>query len=237
MRKQGSGWHGESRRHSLARKGIKTAKGRIVTKQYEVFKFDELPEDIQQKILDNYWDINTNWEWWEQDGLLDLSKAEMDAIKVQLSDEWWNSTKPKDKRGNIIGEYPAHTGLIDYDINEFDIDYRNYIIYNNIEVNDEEVFRRFLRIPTNLWNNINYHFPLQNTRYASTTIDFDWEEKPFTKEEEKILNNAKDIFDNKVSESIQMLKEQYEYLSSKEGILETIEANNYEFTKDGKIFG
>ena len=27
MKKQGSGWHGESRRHSLARKGVKTAKG------------------------------------------------------------------------------------------------------------------------------------------------------------------------------------------------------------------
>ena len=31
MKKQGSGWHGESRRHSMARKGIKTAHGKIST--------------------------------------------------------------------------------------------------------------------------------------------------------------------------------------------------------------
>ena len=37
---KGSGWKGESRRHSLARKGIKTAKGSFIISGYEIIEKD-----------------------------------------------------------------------------------------------------------------------------------------------------------------------------------------------------
>ena len=35
---------------------------------------------------------------------------------------------------------------------------------------------------------------------------------------------------------LKMLKDEYEYQSSEEAIIETIEANEYEFTADGELF-
>jgi hypothetical protein len=36
-------------------------------------------------------------------------------------------------------------------------------------------------------------------------------------------------------EMLKMLREEYEYLTSDEAVIESIEINNYEFTEDGKI--
>lgn len=34
------------------------------TIEIKLYKFDELPEDIQDKVVQNYSDINTAYEWW-----------------------------------------------------------------------------------------------------------------------------------------------------------------------------
>ncbi len=34
-------------------------------REYKVYKFDELTEDQQQKVLENYAYINTEYEWWD----------------------------------------------------------------------------------------------------------------------------------------------------------------------------
>lgn len=35
------------------------------TKTYNTWKFEELSEKIQQKIIENYYDINVDHEWWD----------------------------------------------------------------------------------------------------------------------------------------------------------------------------
>jgi hypothetical protein len=39
-----------------------------------------------------------------------------------------------------------------------------------------------------------------------------------------------------ISEYAHMLQREYDYLTSEEAIRETIEANDYDFTEDGKLF-
>ena len=55
------------------------------------------------------------------------------------------------------------------------------------------------------------------------------------------FDNDCDILDDEFRVSILedyriMLQKQYEYLCSEEAIIETIEANDYEFTEDGKLY-
>jgi hypothetical protein len=46
-----------------------------------------------------------------------------------------------------------------------------------------------------------------------------------------------DTFKNSLlAEYLSMLSREYDYLTSEESIIETIEANEYDFTEDGKIF-
>lgn len=50
-----------------------------------------------------------------------------------------------------------------------------------------------------------------------------------------ILGNATDIWNAKVNEALQELKKQYEYNLTDEAVIETIEANEYNFYEDGSI--
>jgi len=241
MKGKGSGWHNESQRHRMSAYGVKTgnmgASGREVVDTYEVFKFDELPQHIKDKVMQKMWDSNINYEWWEIDGLLDLSGDEIKALKVKLSKEWWKSDKPKDKRGNIIGEYPAHTGLIKYKISEFDIDRLDFIKYENIEITDDEIFRKFLGIPKDVWEKSEYYFYNPISDY-NTQIKFESRlYEDLTDRELKILDKAGEIWDDKVHESLTSLKSNYDYLTSEEAIIDSIKANEYEFTEDGDIYG
>jgi hypothetical protein len=50
-------------------------------------------------------------------------------------------------------------------------------------------------------------------------------------------NDLKDEFKNELQEKyLIILRKEYEYLTSEEAIIETIEANDYDFTEDGKLF-
>lgn len=54
---------------------------------------------------------------------------------------------------------------------------------------------------------------------------------------EEEINHLEEEFLNDILEDYRiMLNKEYEYLTSKEAIIETIEANEYDFTKDGKLF-
>ena len=35
------------------------------TRQIKVYKFKELPEEAQQKVLDKFRNINVDYEWWD----------------------------------------------------------------------------------------------------------------------------------------------------------------------------
>jgi len=214
MNGKGQGWRNESHRHKLAGMGIKTgsmgASGRIDTVRTEVFKFDELSTEAQQKAIEKQYDINVrDFEWWDSDGLLDLSSDEMKRLKIKLSKEWWKSDKPKDDRGNIIGEYPAYTGLIKYDIGEFDIDRRQYVQFENIEIIDEDIFRKLLGIPVKTWKKVDYWFSNPQGEY-NTEIGFEAHED-LTLREEEIMQKASDIWDDKVHDAYVSLNKEYEY--------------------------
>ena len=59
MKKQGSGWTGESRRHSLARKGIKTADGIVFE---SMGKFFEVSPELEKMVLEHLKGLN-EWEY------------------------------------------------------------------------------------------------------------------------------------------------------------------------------
>ena len=57
------------------------------------------------------------------------------------------------------------------------------------------------------------------------------------REIDSLLDDLENDFKNDISEEyLSMLRKEYDYLSSEEAIIETIEANEYEFTEDGKRY-
>lgn len=38
---------------------------REIVEKFNVYKFHELSEEIKSKVIDRYWDINVEFEWWD----------------------------------------------------------------------------------------------------------------------------------------------------------------------------
>ena len=215
---------------------------RKVTENYMVYKFDELPEDIQDKAVERHSDINIDHEWWDGDYHLGLTADEMKSRHIKLSDNWWESDKPKDSRGNIIGEYPAHTGLFSWDDIYFDLDRNRYIQFKCLDVNDDNIFRKYLRVPKALWENCSYNFTMpshggfygESSSRLEIEADF-WDGRDFTEKQQEVVDRAMELMNDKIDGVLSDLIKEYEHQTSREGIIDTIKANDYDFTDDGKI--
>ena len=217
-----------------------------ITTKTDVYTIDELKADhpdAYQKALERYAGINVDFEWYDYDGLLDLTEAEMQSRKIKLSEKWYESDKPKDHNGNLLGEYPAYTGLIKYKIASFDLSREYYIQFSDIEVMCENTFRKFLRIPKRLWDNCYYTFNNSSNgfpmRSSNTIFEIEpdcWDGRDFTERQQQIIDRAIEIMTDKIAESLSNLSKSYDYLTSEPAILESLQINEYQFTLGGKIF-
>jgi len=205
---------------------------RTVTETYKAYKFDELTEDQQDKAVENYGDFNVDYEWWEGDWLLGLTTEEMKSRRFRRGDN-----------------YPADTGLFSYDKLYFEgVGYsRNrYIQFPDLQVNDDNCFRKFLRIPKRLWEVCEWRFetPAGFGYNAGTTklvIESDkWDERlpdwvDFTDHQQEIVDQACEIMNDKIDQALTDLQTEYEHQTSRGAISESLRANDYDFTEDGKI--
>jgi hypothetical protein len=186
---------------------------RRVVKEYDVFNYDELPEDVKQKALERYADINVDdANWYDYEEKMGLNEKEM---KKYGTDKIFDDGK----------------GL------NFDLDRGMYIQFPNLRVVDEEGFRKFLGLSKSLWEKVKDTYIFENIREQNTQLNFNEDSVGWgiTNSEIEKLRIAEEKFSNKVHEAWKDLRDTYEDLTSKEQIEETFRANEYEFTSDGKI--
>lgn len=196
------------------------------TCSYKALKFDELTDEAKRKAVEQLYDINLVFDWWDGDCYLELSEKEIEARHIKMSEKWW------EHQGNIPGEYPAYSGLFKWKALYFDIDRGQYIQFDQLEVTDDNIFRVFLRIPKRLWEKCSYYF--EAGRRNNTRLVLESSESDFTDRERDIIIRAEKIFSDKVHEAWVMLRRDYEYRISTEGIEEAIRTNDLDFFEDGR---
>ena len=149
---------------------------RKVIETIELYKFNELDYPTQQQILNEFYDINVDFEWWEYI----YNEAESIGLKItsfSLDRDYYikgHSTKDIDTIKELI--------LANHGEN-----CKTYKLVNEWDLNDE-------------------------------TIDID-----------KCINSL-------LKEYLKLLQKEYDYRISTEAIEETIECNDYEFTKEGILY-
>lgn len=172
---------------------------KMETKTYKVYKFNELPEESKEKVIQNYSDINVDYEWW--DCTYD------DAKTVELKITSFDLDRNRHCEGEFFesAEETAHL-----------------IIDNHGEhCETYQTAKNYLKERDKLIENAPK------------------DENGEFKDEYKLDNDLDDL-DSEFLKSILedysiILQREYEYLTSEEAIIETIEANEYNFTLDGKI--
>lgn len=184
--------------------------------KYKVYSFKNLPEDSKEKALEKYYAINVeDGDWYEDDFLVDM------GVPKKIQDKSF-----KIKQGGTIFKW---------DKIYFDIDRGDYIQFKNLRVEDEDSFRQTLGVSKKTWDKTDYYFK-DNGREGDTYVEFEEKEgKEFTESEKVELEKAQENFSELMHQSKKGLRANYEYLTSRESIEETFEANDYRFTEKGEI--
>jgi hypothetical protein len=165
------------------------------TREYTVYKFNELPEEAQEKALENLYDINVHHDWW------DFIYADAETIGLRIT--------------------------------AFDIDRGSYLEADELE-GAQDIAKKILK----------EHGEKCDTH--QTAKNFLDEVKPFeylTDDDDEKNDGDADKLEELETEFLRAIKEdflsilrqEYEYRTGEEAIKETIEANDYDFTADGKI--
>jgi len=177
-----------------------------------VYKFDELSDEAKEKAIENLWDINVDiFDWWDSIH----EDAENIGLKITAFDLGRASYVKGDFYGpaldvakRIIEEHGEQCGTYQTA--------KDYIAeYNRLIVEQCQGEADLLAWPgyERDWDTISEYYPEE-----LDTEDIDNEFLRSLCEDYRII-----------------LQKEYEYLTSKEAIIETIEANEYEFTEEGEL--
>ena len=202
------------------------------TRTYKVWHYEDAPEEVQEKILEN-WRNNYSGQ--------DTFYAEDEGILYDTKENFAGHEAFK----NVIPKY-------------WDLEGGRQFIQFELEIKDEKKLASYLGIPEKLRNKIDFHF--ENDREANTRIyftdvmgstidltddihsyddkdnfyDVSEEDKP-TLNEFRLLLQAHDKWMDLMDMSLKHLIADYEWEFSDEYIEEHVKSNEYFFNEDGKI--
>jgi hypothetical protein len=168
------------------------------TIEIKAYQFAELSEKAQQKALQQMYEINVCYEWWDSI----YEDAKNIGIKITSFD---------------IGRASYCEGIFMLSANEVAQNILNEHGENCETYKTAEVFLKN-------WQPIFSEYMNENSdKYESY-------------EAERELQEIEDDFLNCILEDYRIvLSKEYEYLTSEGAIIDTIEANEYEFTEDGQL--
>lgn len=210
------------------------------TKIIQLYEFDELPEDIRKKVVDRLGSINVDYGWWEfvYDDFFRLAKTF--GVKVNLKKTFFTGFYHQSQGSS----YTAHvdTGKLIQCIK--DRAWKEYA--PDLEFNFPEITSAILRIRKLIINNvIDFGGCVRPTnRETAIYTDFDTTKYTVCKCQnpvnvEKAIEQTEELV-SVVCEELnhflfRSLRDEFDYLTSEEAIVETIRANQYYFTKKGKL--
>jgi hypothetical protein len=194
------------------------------TIELKIYYFNELTTAAQQVAIEQFrdrkYEDSSVAEWAIDDCFL----FEPREIQALFGEEYTKLKKP----------VMANTRKVYFDteIN------RHLDADEGIQITNEKMFLIWLGIPEEMHEKVYFTIKNFGGRYPDTIIQFEENEcdYEFTAEENKILENAAEKFNDHMEEVLNRIEQSIEWQFSDECIAEDIEINQYEYTADGKRY-
>ena len=195
-------------------------------KHIEVYKFDELEESAKDRALDKLYDINTNGDFWYE-CTIDDAKEIGKLIGIDITNIYFSGFSSQGDGACFEGHYSYQKGgykaLKDYAPQDTEL--------HRIALELQTLQRkRFYKVLCSVKHSGHYshkyctEIKVYNSQYESEWVD--------AKTKEEFSEVLRDFM-----EWIYLqLKKEYEYQTSKEAIIEAINANEYDFTVNGNLY-
>jgi len=202
------------------------------TLETTVFKFDELSEDAKQYALEKLWDLNVDYDWWEflfDDAAniaelfgLDIRqtrKERMDKSYFYKPTIYFSGFSSQGDGACFEGRYSYQKGglkaVMEYAPKDEEL-HRIVRDLQNLQA------KNFYKVTFRTYHRGFYHH--ENCMYLDDYEGCEGYEDDFL---EVMRDFARWIY--------KCLESEHDWLTSEESILETIHANEYEFTEDGDL--
>ena len=186
--------------------------------QIELYKFDELEPEVQEKVLEKQREINIDCGWWD---------FSIDDIKIELREKYGIEVK------DIYFEFYRSRYL---QISKPDIiDLKKFLKEANVELLEdidvsieEERESNYVRVRDEKYYE----------NYDEIDLESDVKEIVIEEREEKIEIIEKELnvfLSNLLHTYLKRLEEEYSELMEDKNIIETFECNDWKFLKDGRV--
>jgi hypothetical protein len=191
----------------------------------KVYKFNELTVDAQQNAIEAIREMyyeNNDFAHWAVDDCALFEPKEKDLIELFGKD--YKFPLIENTRESIY----------------FNIDRNSFLdCAKAMQISDDTQFLKWLGITDEfLLQKISFEIYTPQYRNADTIIEFSFDDdfdEP-TKEELKTVEQAEVKFNNHIQEILKRIEADIDYRFTDEAIIEDIEANEWEFYKNGKKY-
>ena len=183
----------------------------------ETYKYDELSEEAKEKALETMQDINTDYEWW--DSAIEDAKEIGRIMGIEISNIYFSGFSSQGDGAFFKGEYAYRKNSVKELIEYAPADEELHRIVKELRIVQG---RDFYQLSANA-KQTGYYY---DAEIAVSREDY----KEMSKNAEESL---KELLTDFMHWIYRTLEKEYEYLTSKEAIEETIRANEYKFTEDG----
>lgn len=185
------------------------------------FEYDELEESAKKKAIEDLYDINTNFDWW--DSVVDDAKQIGAIMGIEIENIYFSGFSSQGDGACFEGFYRYNKGsrkeLKDY----APVDEKLHRIVQNLF----DVQRRnFYALQARIKHSGHYYH-----KYC-TDISVERDDGiEITSETEKRVT---EILRDFMEWIYRTLEKEHDYLHTREAIEDTIQANDYKFTEEGK---
>lgn len=183
------------------------------TVTYKVFKFNELSDEAKKKALEHFYDINVDHDWWEfcYEGFSEqLKEVGIDCKKFYFSLDRDKHIEPVNMR--LEDHYKFIHEKVEENVRHSILDIADLYLatgdgyYRTIPVFDTHGYVDPNRCPR-----------------LYKTID-------------SLIDRCNEVLRSMLEDFISTLQKEYDYLTSEEAIIETINCNEYEFLENGEVY-
>ena len=202
---------------------------RIELEEVKVYSLEDVKSnpELLKKVLEKHSDINTSFDWWDftYENFKENNDEYFDIEKIYFSGFWSQGD------GAMFEYSDISNRLRDIFIDGLDLSpMRKGWLRNNVSVSGKGVQRGIYCHEKSCSHSI--YWEVDNG-------DLNWD-RPLYQWIESFANDFEDfveeLYVNLCSNLYSTLEKEYKYLISDEAILDTLECNEYEFTKDGNIY-
>lgn len=205
----------------------------MIEKTIKTYKYEELDENAKQKVLEKHSDINVDYDWW--DFLYeDISRVgeilgidiKQKSVKLmngsyrQYPCIWFSGFYHQSQGSSFDAEYAYAKGCI-----------KKIIEYAPLDKDLHDIATRLFLVQSDNF----FQLTASISSYRDTSIKVDVERNDY----KNLANGTEEIFEEIMNDFnswiFKRLRNEYEYLTSEEAIIDTIKANDYDFDEDGNI--